>query len=103
MRPRLAEGYGRLPLAFERNDGQTAAQVKYLARGRGYALFLAADEAVLALRKPSVISSQLSVVSRQLPRATDNGPRTTDIFPNSEFKIHNSRFVEGRYTLVAKN
>jgi hypothetical protein len=41
-----------LPLFFEPNQGQTAPQVKFLARGSGYALFLTADEAVLQLQQP---------------------------------------------------
>jgi hypothetical protein len=45
--------YGRLPLSFERNGGQTDPQVQYLARGAGYTLFLTAQEAVLALRAPA--------------------------------------------------
>lgn len=45
----LAGGYGQLPLAFEPNQGQTDAQVKYLARGDGYALFLTGSGAVLKL------------------------------------------------------
>lgn len=51
-----------LPMFFEPNQGQTAPQVKFLARGSGYALFLTADEAVLRLQ-PSAVSSQLSVLS----------------------------------------
>jgi hypothetical protein len=70
---RLLQNYGRSPLSFEANQGQAEARVKFLSRGRGYTLFLTADEAVLALR-----SGQSSVVSRQLPKTTDNGPRTTD-------------------------
>jgi hypothetical protein len=46
---RLAENYGKLPLSFEANQGQTASQVKFLSRGRGYSLFLTGSEAVLAL------------------------------------------------------
>lgn len=42
-----------LPLFFEPNRGQTAPQVKFLARGAGYGLFLTADEAVLSLHRPS--------------------------------------------------
>jgi hypothetical protein len=42
-----------LPLFFEPNQGQTAPQVKFLARGAGYGLFLTADEAVLNLRRLS--------------------------------------------------
>lgn len=41
--------YGRLPLSFELNQGQTDARVKFLARGRGYGLFLTADEALFSL------------------------------------------------------
>jgi hypothetical protein len=47
---RLQEGYGKLPLQFEENHGQTDSRVKFLARGAGYTLFLAGREATLALR-----------------------------------------------------
>jgi hypothetical protein len=50
--PRLVESYGKLPLNFEINKGQTDAQVKFVSRGSGYSLFLTGNEAVLALRKP---------------------------------------------------
>jgi len=49
-RARLLGDYGRLPLQFEENRGQTDAQVRFLSRGAGYALFLTSDEAVLQLR-----------------------------------------------------
>ncbi|HEV8483893.1 MAG TPA: SBBP repeat-containing protein, partial [Blastocatellia bacterium] len=42
--------YGKLPLSFEVNRGQTDDQVKFVARGAGYALFLTSTEAVLQLR-----------------------------------------------------
>ena len=45
----VASGYGRLPLAFEQNRGQTDSQVKFLARGAGYALFLTPSEAVFKI------------------------------------------------------
>jgi len=47
---KIADIYGKVPLSFERNDGQTDAQVKFLARGNGYTLFLTPSENVLALR-----------------------------------------------------
>jgi hypothetical protein len=49
---RVSEAYGKLPLHFEANQGQTDQQVQFLARGRGYTLFLTPTEAVLALQKP---------------------------------------------------
>ena len=50
---RVSNAYGQLPLAFEANDGQTDAQVQYLAHGSGYALFLTASGAVLSLQQGS--------------------------------------------------
>jgi hypothetical protein len=48
---RLVESYGKLPLSFELNRGQTEPQVKFLSRGNGYTLFLEPTEAVLNLKK----------------------------------------------------
>lgn len=56
---RLARTYGQLPLLFEPNRGQVEKEVKWLARCRGYTLFLTEREAVMALRqgkdKPSSV------------------------------------------------
>jgi hypothetical protein len=46
---RVREAYGKLPLSFEGNRGQTDPEVKFLARGGGYTLFLTSKEAVLTL------------------------------------------------------
>ena len=48
----IADLYGKLPLIFERNDGQTDPRAKFISRGEGYTLFLTPTEAVLALRRP---------------------------------------------------
>src|SRR5437660_9921779 len=50
MQAKVAESYGRLPLSFAANHGQTDSQVKFLSRTGAYALFLTGHEAVLALR-----------------------------------------------------
>ena len=50
-RSRLEESYGKLPLSFEANQGQTDERVEFLSRGRGYTLFLTSEDAVLALRQ----------------------------------------------------
>jgi hypothetical protein len=52
IQSRLAASYGKLPLSFERNAGQTDASVRFLSRGPGYALFLTGNEAVVSLEKP---------------------------------------------------
>jgi hypothetical protein len=56
-RASISASYMRLPLSFERNQGQTDSRVKFLARGNGYTLFLTPIEAVLALRKADKSSS----------------------------------------------
>jgi hypothetical protein len=55
-RARVSEAYGKLPLSFEANRGQTVERVKFLSRGSGYSLFLAPGEAVMALRQPATSS-----------------------------------------------
>jgi hypothetical protein len=53
QRQRFAEAYGQLPLSFEKNEGQTDSRAQFVARGRGYTLFLTrGGEAVLALSAP---------------------------------------------------
>jgi len=48
---RVSEAYGKLPMSFEPNRGQTDRKVKYLSRGSGYTLFLTPTAATLALYK----------------------------------------------------
>src|SRR5437763_1696112 len=50
-RKSVAKAMARLPLTFEVNRGQTDRQVRYVARGSGYNLFLTAAEAVMVLRE----------------------------------------------------
>src|SRR5262245_7958287 len=50
-RARFEQTYGKLPMRFEANEGQTDARVKFIARGAGYSVFLTGDEAVLLLRR----------------------------------------------------
>src|ERR1044072_1783973 len=54
---RVAENFGRLPLSFELNKGQVDKQVKFLAHGPGYDLFLTSTEAVLRVQKKIVTRS----------------------------------------------
>jgi hypothetical protein len=101
----LVANYGKLPLGFEANEGQTDSRVKFLSRGRGYTLFLTGDEAVLTLKTTSqkakvespnskletrnskIETPKSELATRHSPlvtpaqdglRTTDDGPRTTD-------------------------
>ena len=62
----IASAYGHLPLSFEPNQGQTDPQVKFLARGGGYGLYLTGNEALLALHSAE---KQNSIIRMSLDRA----------------------------------
>ena len=70
---RVSHSYGKLPLSFEANEGQTAGVVQYLARGAGYTLFLTPGEMVLSLHasrpgdriRPGAHSASLPVKSER--------------------------------------
>ena len=50
-RAQIIDTFGKLPLRFEANPGQTDEQVKFLARGTGHTLFLTPTEAVMVFTK----------------------------------------------------
>ena len=59
--PKPSLSLAKQPIAFEPNRGQTSSQVKYLARGSGYALFLTPREAVLRMRHRNARDSALRI------------------------------------------
>ncbi|MEY2518284.1 MAG: hypothetical protein QOF24_43 [Verrucomicrobiota bacterium] len=81
-RTQLNQAYGKLPLAFEANQGQTDPHVKFLSRGNGYSLFLTPTEAVIVLGKtarddntlPGVLPNQAIKDQREAPKSF--GPAT---------------------------
>jgi len=82
-----------LPLFFEQNQGQTAPQVKFLARGAGYGLFLTADEAVLELQT-SAVSTQHSALSSQ--RASSSVIRMRLEGANSSPRVSGASLLPGK-------
>jgi Abnormal spindle-like microcephaly-assoc'd, ASPM-SPD-2-Hydin/Beta-propeller repeat len=58
VRLRALEAYGKIPLTFEENAGQTDARVKFLARGAGYTVFLTDGDVTLRLIQPSADSAK---------------------------------------------
>jgi len=78
--PRVPSTFAHVPLSFEPNQGQSDPQVRFLARGSGFGLYLTKDEAVLALQH-SVVShrhsvQKLSVLSMRLTNANPNADMT---------------------------
>ena len=71
VRARLPGTYGKLPLSFEANQGQSDARVKFLARAHGYTLFLTANDATMAFRKAGATKrdSTVAVLRYRLPGA----------------------------------
>jgi Big-like domain-containing protein/beta-propeller repeat-containing protein len=65
---RILDSYGKLPLSFEANYGQTDVRVKFLSRTSEYTLFLTGDEAVLALsgKKASTDKAKVAGVAHNL-------------------------------------
>jgi Beta-propeller repeat len=49
LQGKIRAAYASLPLAFEKNNGQTDKAAKVMARANGYTLFLTQDEAVFSL------------------------------------------------------
>src|SRR6185369_589280 len=47
------DAFGKLPLSFELNQGQTDARVKFLARGHGYGIFLTDNGAAFSFTDSS--------------------------------------------------
>ena len=46
------DAYGKIPLAFTANAGQTDVRVRYSAQGAGFSVFLTRGEAMFALQRP---------------------------------------------------
>jgi hypothetical protein len=67
--------------AFEANHGQTDRRVKFLARGRGYTVFLTATEAVLALYPPSDVTLQPATREAATSGARAAGPAANPAAP----------------------
>lgn len=81
--------FGQVPLSFEVNQGQAARQVKFLSRGQGYALFLTADEAVLALKQKTDAAQADAVLRITL----DNANRTPEITAQDELPGKSNYFI----------
>jgi len=73
---RVSQSYGKLPLHFEANQGQTHQDVRFLARGSGYSLYLTAGEAVLVLTKPNPDAKR---DLRSTPERRGTQPRGTPV------------------------
>jgi hypothetical protein len=71
----IVQNYGKIPLSFEANQGQSDKSVKFLSKGNGYSLFLTDYAAVLSLTKgdihPPLPASRGNHVAPDVDRKTD--------------------------------
>ena len=66
----LLKDFGKLPLSFEINQGQTDGQVLFLSRAPGFNLFLTPTEMLLELRRPPAASPLTKADLPEQPHAT---------------------------------
>ena len=74
---RFVKNYGKLPLSFEANRGQTDPQVKFLTRGPGYSVFLTSGGMALTLRPSKITDSQHASSSADVPALSSSAASLT--------------------------
>jgi hypothetical protein len=104
--PQVVANYGKLPLGFEINEGQTGADVKFVSRGRGYSVFLTGTEAVIALKKstpqaPDILDKRRSPHRRSGPEKTRD-PGESKVVHMQLAGANSSRRVVGMDELPGK-
>src|ERR1700682_3574832 len=72
----ISPNYGKLPLTFEANHGQTAVQAKFIARGPRYSAFLTAGGMMLSLR-PATGVTPLKTAGKTPLKSSRRPPLTT--------------------------
>jgi hypothetical protein len=90
----LVESFGKLPLSFEPNQGQTDRRVKFFSRGEGYTLFLTGSEAVLSLGQPRSRGSADEAMRTRLSADALSGNRKWELAsPYRQSDVLRVRFV----------
>jgi Beta-propeller repeat len=98
---KVVQTYGKLPLTFEANHGQTDAQVKFLSRGPGYTLFLTGDEAVFSLSGNNA-RHDTPLISRQ-SRPILATPATSAVLRMKLVKANHAAEPNGEDALAGKS
>ena len=92
----ITQVYAKLPLRFERNQGQTDDRVEFLSRGNGYTLFLMPTEAVLALRNSENIEHAGEVVTAERARVLTRVLRTHLLGANASPRMEGLDRLSGK-------
>jgi len=108
---RALTAFGNLPLAFQPNQGQTDAQVKYMTHWQGYDLFLTSNQAVftlpmaqenstaanLAREKQTAVAAKHSTDHAADSSVTGSVLRMTMLGANSQPAISGEQQEPGKY------
>jgi len=94
--------YGRLPLQFEPNEGQTDKHVKFLTHGCGQTLFLTGSEAVLCLTRSTGKSSGFDPRKAMALKRPDRSARVTSVLRMRVAGANTSAPVAGVDKLTGK-
>jgi hypothetical protein len=94
--------YGRLPLRFEVNQGQSDSQVRYLSRNSGYDLFLTPDEAVMVLHRQQTKRSTGGTASGEA-KADKADVQTSNVVRMQLVGANPEPIITGRNKLAGKS
>ncbi|MGH8492145.1 MAG: SBBP repeat-containing protein [Moraxellaceae bacterium] len=83
LKASLLADYGKTPLHFEPNVGQTRQDVKFLAQGGGYTLFLTSNEAVVRLSRDG--DKPAATVLRARLEGANPSPRVSGQQPQASY------------------
>ena len=98
---RISEAYGKLPMSFEPNRGQTDRRVKFLSRGSGYTLFLTPSEAMLALWNEKPSEERAVSSSSKNPQAASRNSKSS-VLRMKLIGANACPKIEGRQQLIGK-
>jgi hypothetical protein len=95
---KVLAAYGKVPMRFERNQGQTNDDAKFVSRGHGYTVFLTPTEAVMALSHPAAPVTSLD--GGRAPQKMATTVRMTLVGANRAQQIDGRREATGEKSLL---
>jgi hypothetical protein len=99
----ILNSYGKLPLSFEANYGQTDPQVKFLSRTGSYSLFLTGDEAVFVLSSKTKVKTKTTTGDHPVPSKTANVLRMKLRNANPAAKVIGADELSGKNNYFIRN
>ncbi|CAN5290688.1 FG-GAP-like repeat-containing protein [soil metagenome] len=80
----VQKSYGKMPLLFEKNKGQTGKQVQFISRAQGFTLYLAETEAVFQLRIADLkLGNEETTTKNHIPNTKSDALRMKFVGANS--------------------